>query len=265
MNLCSNLQFISISHIKAATFLLQLFLLYDKFLWLFGRYPKLEYFLFISDMKYEFDGFSRFSVENPNIRTFATSEMFLWKNRDQFLNSKVKLDILEIRIIDVYDIRCHQECNSSWEKESFWRTYNRRVFSKIKFFHNQIYSKFIQVKFQKELIILKGLERIDLGQNKDEFWLNQVFYTTNSFLYNKSVLKQKWIPIDFDCWTLSWTQWFQWFDISQRSFCWNSILFSFHQWFLSFATLELKKKHENLSIFCNIFTCSCSTLHFWPQ
>lgn len=157
--------------------------------WLFGRYSKLEYFRFISDMKYEIDGLNGFLERNPNIRTFATSELFLWTNRNQFLNSKAKLDILRIDMDIFFDETLiggdkrmiqsiFQLINQLFEHGFFQRLHlliskfindidevaslhSLEKLSIINFMHSYSLRPLTLVK---ELIIINGVERIDVEQ-----------------------------------------------------------------------------------------------------
>lgn len=67
--------------------------------WLLYTYPKLEHLHLVpgSNGSYCIDELNAFFIQNPNIRKFSTSVAVLWNNRDILLNSKVKLDLFEVK------------------------------------------------------------------------------------------------------------------------------------------------------------------------
>ncbi|XP_031635570.1 uncharacterized protein LOC116348651 [Contarinia nasturtii] len=67
--------------------------------WLLQEYPKLQYFELTPRDSYQIEELRDFFVRNPNVHRFSTSVDFLWDNRDILLNSKAKLDVLELKRI----------------------------------------------------------------------------------------------------------------------------------------------------------------------
>lgn len=63
--------------------------------WLLRIYPKLEH-LSVYDIRIS-DEIITFFILNPNVRKFSTYSNVIWNNRDAFLNSKIRLDELNLR------------------------------------------------------------------------------------------------------------------------------------------------------------------------
>lgn len=61
----------------------------------FQKYPKMEYLCWMS---HEMKGFSNLLNLNPNIHTFETISLGLWKNRNLMMTEKVHFNILAILI-----------------------------------------------------------------------------------------------------------------------------------------------------------------------
>lgn len=71
--------------------------------WLQQSYPMLEHLelLPIPSLSNELDVFFE---QNPTVTSFSTSAYSLWLNRDAFLKSKIKLDILEVKKYRYYTV-----------------------------------------------------------------------------------------------------------------------------------------------------------------
>ncbi|XP_031633817.1 uncharacterized protein LOC116347382 [Contarinia nasturtii] len=69
---------------------------------LLKEYPKLERFEWIPPYSGKFEELRTFFALNPNVQRFSTTIGFWSKNSNIFLNSNVKLDILEIKEFYVY-------------------------------------------------------------------------------------------------------------------------------------------------------------------
>ncbi|XP_031633831.1 uncharacterized protein LOC116347394 [Contarinia nasturtii] len=70
--------------------------------WLLQKYPKLERLELIPAVSCRIEELREFFVHNPNAQRFSTTSAFLWRNADTFLNSKAKLDILELKEFQFY-------------------------------------------------------------------------------------------------------------------------------------------------------------------
>lgn len=67
-----------------------------KYDWLSRKYPNLEYLQIVSYICGSVKGIPAFLEQNPNIRKFATNQQFLSENRNEFMNTNVKLDDLAV-------------------------------------------------------------------------------------------------------------------------------------------------------------------------
>lgn len=72
------------------------FVKFGKFKWLLQKYPKLECLHLVPTDFCRLEELREFFIRNPNLRKFSTRAIFFWDHGDIFLNSNIKLDILEI-------------------------------------------------------------------------------------------------------------------------------------------------------------------------
>lgn len=68
--------------------------------WLRQEYPTLKYLELIPKYTIKIDEFNEFFDRNPNVRTFSTSSLCLWKNRKELLKSNANLDLLEVKEVN---------------------------------------------------------------------------------------------------------------------------------------------------------------------
>ncbi|XP_031636498.1 uncharacterized protein LOC116349274 [Contarinia nasturtii] len=67
--------------------------------WISQEYPKLEHFELLDDNQHQYNELGEFFERNPNLQTFSINFRILWKSREIFLNSKIKLNILVLKIV----------------------------------------------------------------------------------------------------------------------------------------------------------------------
>lgn len=65
--------------------------------WLLQEYPQLEHFELMPSYPIVVDELNEFFKRNPMVQRFSTSARFLWINRNEFLKSKIELNVLEIK------------------------------------------------------------------------------------------------------------------------------------------------------------------------
>ncbi|XP_031637154.1 uncharacterized protein LOC116349727 [Contarinia nasturtii] len=76
--------------------------------WLLHKYPTLQYFK-LTDYECDSlvnDELMTFFQQNPNVRSFATTEKILFQNRDSFIANNIELDELTILRVDDIDELC---------------------------------------------------------------------------------------------------------------------------------------------------------------
>lgn len=192
INLCANLKRMSIRHVVTRSFFD-----HEEFPWLSRHYPKLEHFELTLLREWPIDGLIGFLERNSNIRTFATSGQCLWVNRDQLLNSTVKLNILEVRMMEVYGVDMDEFGIAATRMQTIcwllYQLYEKGFYQRLHFYitdDDQInniddlaslygFDKLCITNFKgsfslkplrlvKELVIIKGIEYIDLVHLADQ-------------------------------------------------------------------------------------------------
>lgn len=167
LDLCRNLKRISMRHIISND--------YEEdtaYPWLFGCYPKLEYFEFSLVGEWPIVGLNGFLEKNESIRTFSTSGLCLWINRDQFLNSNAKLDVLEIRMMDVYGVSLDEFAAAGTRVQTICRLinrlYERGFYQRLHFFITDD----DQISNIGGLASLQSLEKLCINEFKKSFSLH---------------------------------------------------------------------------------------------
>lgn len=99
--------------------------------WMNGDYPTLAFLRFIPAKCKSIEEISMFLELNANIRHFATSAEFLWKNRANFMSCNIELDELTINAYGFVEF------------ESFWNflneLYERGFCKKLEFYLRSIW------------------------------------------------------------------------------------------------------------------------------
>lgn len=70
--------------------------------WLLQEYPMLEHLQLTPRFSFKINELDAFFQRNPGVQSFSTSSRCLWENRHELLQSTIKLDKLEIQILDNY-------------------------------------------------------------------------------------------------------------------------------------------------------------------
>ncbi|XP_055303092.1 uncharacterized protein LOC129568813 [Sitodiplosis mosellana] len=87
--------------------------------WLMQDYPQLEHLELMPSYPIVVDELKAFFERNPKVKRFSTTARFLWINRNEFLNSKVQLNVLEIKA------EFFTEFDESGNKILIWDVLNR--------------------------------------------------------------------------------------------------------------------------------------------
>lgn len=179
LNLCGNLKRISIRHSIPRTFHDD-----DEFPWLFGTYQKLEHFELNLMRDWPIDGLSGFLERNQNIHTFATSGLCLWVNRTQLLNSNVKLDILEIRMMEVYGVDLDEFVAADTRTSAICKLINqlfdRAFYQRLHFYITDDE----QITSIDELTSLHGLEKLCIEKFKRSYRLKPLTFVKELVIIN---------------------------------------------------------------------------------
>lgn len=179
MDLCENLKRISMRHITLSSFLDG-----EEYPWLSGRYPKLEQFEFILLREWPVDGLNGFLEKNSNIKFFGTSGLCLWINRDQLLGTTAKLDILEIRMMEVYDVTSDEFIVPGTRMKTICKLINqlfeRGFYQRLHFF----ITNDEQIINIDEVVSLNGLEKLCILNFKENFNLHPLTLVKELIIIN---------------------------------------------------------------------------------
>lgn len=93
--------------------------------WLRQEYPTLQSLELIPKYTLKIDEFNEFFDRNPNVRTFSTSSLCLWKNRRELLKSNAKLDLLEVKEINETEIFDDDENDDEMTMRAFCKLLNQ--------------------------------------------------------------------------------------------------------------------------------------------
>lgn len=144
--------------------------------WLLRNYPKLEHLELVPELSIKIDELGAFFENNPNVKRFSTIIQCIWTNREAFLKSKAKLDILEVKIFHYYFLDNRENSNDHIEKilnpirklfdELFEHGFYKRLFLYVSDVEDEHASKFITS--------LKGLEKMCIREFSQMFDLPQL-------------------------------------------------------------------------------------------
>ncbi|XP_031635597.1 uncharacterized protein LOC116348668 [Contarinia nasturtii] len=138
--------------------------------WLLQEYPKLQHFELTPRDSYQIEELRDFFVRNPNVQRFSTSVDFLWDNRDILLNSKAKLDILELEGISPYTLsRLYKRQTSENIVELLNRLHEQGFYKRL-----HIYSSHIDERICTSLASFKGLEFLYIRELDEIYYLAQL-------------------------------------------------------------------------------------------
>lgn len=121
---------------------------YGEHAWLKQDYPHLRHLELMPGYSNEVDELYAFLERHPNVQRFSTSGRFLWSNRNRFLKSNIKLDILEVKAGYFYE---DSKSNTVWD---FFRQLHKQGFYKRLF----IYTDHVDSKLSAQLTTVPGLE-----------------------------------------------------------------------------------------------------------
>lgn len=124
--------------------------------WLLREYPKLEHLQLIPRYSFKINELNRFFELNPRIQSFSTSSRCLWENRHELLKSNVKLDKLEIQILDNFHRHLiNMQSSVRLLNEFFERGFYRRLY---------LYVKRVDKQCSEQVITLRALEMLSIRQ-----------------------------------------------------------------------------------------------------
>ncbi|XP_055303149.1 uncharacterized protein LOC129568846 isoform X1 [Sitodiplosis mosellana] len=119
--------------------------------WMLQDYPMLKHLELMPRYSDEVDELYGFLERHPKVQRFSTSGRFLWFNRNRFLKSTVKLDILEVKSQYFYQDDGSGTCRTIWDllsqlhKQGFYK----RLF---------VYTDRVSNDLSGKLIKVPGLE-----------------------------------------------------------------------------------------------------------
>lgn len=152
------------------------------FNWLLQEYPKLEHLYLTPGPRHsQIEKFREFFVRNPNVRTFSTDTVLLWDNRNIFLNSNIKLDIIELQ--SAYSEPC-----SSYGKQTL-----ETHLEFLNQLHEQGFYKRLHIfgignwKLDTKLALIKGLELLSIGNFREVYNLDQLTNLRELMVSNPNV------------------------------------------------------------------------------
>ncbi|XP_031632434.1 uncharacterized protein LOC116346492 [Contarinia nasturtii] len=135
-----------------------------NFNWLLQEYPKLERLEWMPPKSCQIEELRKFFVRNPNVQRFSTTSEFWWYNRNIFLSSNIKLDILELKEFDFYCTKTSKipldSLNQLHEQGFYKRLY--------------IYVDRVDEEFSTLLASLKGLELLCIRRLNESYNLTQL-------------------------------------------------------------------------------------------
>lgn len=131
--------------------------------WLLQAYPQLEHLQLIPRYSFRINELNSFFERNPNVQSFSSSSRCLWENRHELIKSNIKLDKLEIQILDNYHrhlINMQSICNLL--NEFFKYGFYRRL---------HLYVKRVDKQCSEHVITLQALEMLSIRQFNECFSL----------------------------------------------------------------------------------------------
>lgn len=134
--------------------------------WLLEEYPQLEHLQLIPRYSFKINELNSFFERNPQLESFSTSSRCLWENRHELIKSNVKLDKLEIQILDNYHrhlINMQSICNLL--NEFFLNGFYRRL---------HLYVKRVDKQCSEHVISLHALEMLSIRQFSESFSLSHL-------------------------------------------------------------------------------------------
>lgn len=144
--------------------------------WLKQHYPKLEHLKLIPEKELQINELNEFFTINPKVKSFSTSAHCLWMNRDQLLNSTIKLNTLEIWMNNIFNPPAYKFKGGVdihlWEL----RTRMQAICQIINQLHRQGFYKELKLYLHDdtqqvidEVASLLGLEMLSIAHFKKEF------------------------------------------------------------------------------------------------
>lgn len=131
--------------------------------WLLQEYPQLEHLQLIPRYSFRINELNSFFARNPTVQSFSSSSRCLWENRHELIKSNIKLDKLEIQILDNYHrhlINMQSICNLL--NEFFECGFYRRL---------HLYVKRVDKQCSEHVITLHALEMLSIRQFNESFSL----------------------------------------------------------------------------------------------
>lgn len=134
--------------------------------WLLREYPRLEHLQLIPRYSFKINELNSFFERNPRIQSFSTSSRCLWENRHELLKSNIKLEKLEIQILDNFHrhlINMQSICNLL--NEFYERGFYRRLY---------LYVKRVDKQCSEHVITLHALEMLSIRQFSESYSLSHL-------------------------------------------------------------------------------------------
>lgn len=149
--------------------------------WLLHEYAHLEHLQLIPRYSFKINELNRFFELNPQIQCFSTSSRCLWENRQELIKSNVKLDKLEIQILDNYHrhlINMQSICNLL--NEFYESGFYRRLY---------LYVKRVDKNCSEHVITLHALKMLSIRQFTECYSLSQLSNLKELEIMNGANLK----------------------------------------------------------------------------
>lgn len=132
--------------------------------WLLQHYPKLTELDLFPRFVSVIQELTIFFEQNPKIQGFSTSFDFLWQNRDQFINSKLTLNILSVG-----DFQNHSTVDMQKMCDLLKELHESKVFKRL---HLNFEENYQQI--WNQIVLLPGLERLRICKTVDIFNVSRV-------------------------------------------------------------------------------------------
>ncbi|XP_055307938.1 uncharacterized protein LOC129572056 isoform X2 [Sitodiplosis mosellana] len=122
--------------------------------WLLKSYPSLEHLGLLKwPIAFDVNELIGFFELNPNVRSFMTSYELLSKNRIEFIESGIHLDVLEVKLMEKSRLRMNARVNEFFGLLS--ELYDRVFFNRL-----HLYVQYITKNSIAQIASLQGLEKL---------------------------------------------------------------------------------------------------------
>lgn len=138
--------------------------------WLHRTYPSLQHMELYPKQRLRFDvnELIQFFELNRNVRNFSTSYRFLWEHQFEFVESRIQLDFLEVKIFREFG-------NEPFIMESMFGILNQ-LYDRGFYKHLHLRLPNITEECTEQMISLQGLEKLSIGAFNQWFSLHRLVH-----------------------------------------------------------------------------------------